>query len=78
MLDLRFVLCLLCIFSLASATYIEPSDARLAVELESNVAIHPSTGEPPFTDSITACFVDRVVNTGFTVVLPGGCELGGC
>ena len=72
MLGLRIV-CLLCTSSLVLATYIETSDARLAVELESNIAIHPSKGEPVFTDSITACFVDRVVNTGFTVVLPGGC-----
>ena len=69
---LSLVCLLLCVHTdVVLATYINIADARLAVELEANVLIHPSPGEPPFSDSITTCLVDRVLNTGFTVVLPG-------
>ena len=70
--DLCLLVCLLWVFTdFVSATYIESNDKRLAVELEANVLIHPSSDEPRFSDSITNCFIDRVINTGFTVVLPG-------
>ena len=69
---LCLLVCLLWVFTdFVSATYIESTDKRLAVELEANVLIHPSSDEPRFSDSITNCFIDRVINTGFTVVLPG-------
>ena len=71
-MPLCLLVCLLWVFTdFVSATYIESTDKRLAVELEANVLIHPSSDEPRFSDSITNCFIDRVINTGFTVVLPG-------
>ena len=67
-----FVGTCLCIFP-SLGCHIDTDNARLAVELAADVTLRASAGEPPFTRALAdqGCFVDRVKNTGFTVVLPG-------
>ena len=68
-----FPLLLLLLLLTADASTIDSQNARLAVELAADLPLHRSAGEPPFSAAIAAagCTVDRVLNTGFTVVLPG-------